>query len=86
MARRRKKHRTPVPCHPERLEQMARGAVDRVAAGSAPQIGRPNSLLAVCGFLLLAVIVVFGQTSRHNFVNFDDNEYVYENCACAGRA
>ena len=29
--------------------------------------------------LLLAVAVVFGQTVGHDFVNFDDNEYVYEN-------
>jgi Tfp pilus assembly protein PilF len=35
--------------------------------------------LAVCVFLLLAVALVFGQTARHDFVNFDDNEYVYDN-------
>ena len=34
---------------------------------------------AVCGFLLLAVGLVFGQTVRHEFVNFDDDLYVYEN-------
>ena len=34
---------------------------------------------AVCGLLLLAVIEVFGQTARHEFVNFDDPDYVYEN-------
>ena len=47
----------------------------------APRIksaGR-TSLLAVCGLLLLAVIAVFGQTASHDFVNFDDNDYVYEN-------
>ena len=35
--------------------------------------------LAVCGFLLLAVAIVFGQTVRYEFVNFDDGPYVYEN-------
>ena len=35
--------------------------------------------MAVCGFLLLAVIVVFAQTFTYDFVNFDDNDYVYEN-------
>jgi tetratricopeptide (TPR) repeat protein len=35
--------------------------------------------LAVCGFLLLAVWLVFGQTINYEFVNFDDNAYVYEN-------
>lgn len=36
-------------------------------------------VLAVCGFLVLAVVLVFGQTVRHGFVNFDDDEYVYGN-------
>ncbi len=35
--------------------------------------------LAICGFLLLAVAFVFGQTVRHDFVDFDDNDYVYQN-------
>ena len=33
----------------------------------------------VCGFLALAVWIVFGQTTNFEFVNTDDNEYVYEN-------
>ncbi|MGA2259578.1 MAG: hypothetical protein ABSG53_33295, partial [Thermoguttaceae bacterium] len=33
----------------------------------------------VCGLLLVAVIAVFGQTARYDFVNFDDDIYVYEN-------
>ena len=37
------------------------------------------AVLAVCGFLLLAVGLVFGQTVSHEFVNLDDNVYVYEN-------
>jgi hypothetical protein len=36
-------------------------------------------VLAVCGLLLLAVGLVFGQTVHYEFVNFDDNVYVYEN-------
>ena len=45
-----------------------------------PLCQRPATpVLAVCGFLLLAVLLVFGQTVRHEFVNFDDDEYVYEN-------
>jgi len=39
----------------------------------------PYSLLAVCGFLFLAVVVVFGQTVNHRFVDFDDDDYVYDN-------
>ena len=42
---------------------------------------RQNRLLvcAVCGFLLAAVAVVFGQTVWHGFVNYDDSEYVFDN-------
>ncbi len=36
-------------------------------------------ILAICALLALAVGLVFGQTVRHEFVNFDDNMYVYEN-------
>jgi protein O-mannosyl-transferase len=35
--------------------------------------------LAVCGFLALAVAIVFGQTLQHEFINFDDDVYVYDN-------
>ncbi len=35
--------------------------------------------LAVCGLLVLAVGLVFGQTVGHEFFNFDDAENVYEN-------
>jgi hypothetical protein len=37
----------------------------------------------LCGFLLLAVFFVFGQTLRHEFVNFDDGLYVFENPSLA---
>jgi protein O-mannosyl-transferase len=39
---------------------------------------RPQ-VAAVCGLLCLAVILVFCQTGNHDFVNFDDDEYVYNN-------
>jgi tetratricopeptide (TPR) repeat protein len=34
---------------------------------------------AVCGFLLLAVGIVFGQTLSHPFIGYDDSEFVSEN-------
>ncbi len=34
---------------------------------------------AVCGFLLLAVGLVFGQTASHDFIAYDDNIFVYQN-------
>ena len=79
MTRKPKRHRMPQPCDPARSERTASGAVDRLGSGSAPQVQRPYTLLAICGFLALAVIAVFGQTARHGFVDFDDNAYVYEN-------
>ena len=36
-------------------------------------------LFSVCAFLVLAVGLVFGQTTHYGFVNLDDNAYVYEN-------
>ena len=38
-----------------------------------------HSVLAVCGLLAVAVVIVFGQTIRHDFVNYDDQAYVYDN-------
>ena len=35
--------------------------------------------LAVGLLLVLATLAVYGQVARHQFVNLDDNEYVYEN-------
>ncbi len=35
--------------------------------------------IAVCIFLTAIIWVVFGQTLGHDFVNFDDDRYVYEN-------
>ena len=38
-----------------------------------------RSKAAVCALLLLAVALVFGQTIRYDFVNYDDKFYVFEN-------
>ncbi|MGA2279236.1 MAG: tetratricopeptide repeat protein [Verrucomicrobiota bacterium] len=35
----------------------------------------------VCIFLAAITFAVFGQTLRHDFVNYDDDKYVYENSA-----
>src|SRR5208283_3796512 len=37
----------------------------------------------VCILLTVATWLVFGQTLRHDFVNFDDDEYVYNNVQVA---
>jgi len=36
-------------------------------------------LAALSAMLLVTVVLVFGQTARHEFVNIDDNECVYQN-------
>src|SRR5207302_9789150 len=38
-----------------------------------------RTIVAVCIFLSVIVWIVFGQTVRHGFINFDDDRYVYEN-------
>lgn len=40
-----------------------------------------RQVLGVCFFLVVITWLVFGQTIRYDFVNYDDNEYVYENPA-----
>ena len=41
--------------------------------------GRACRVLAVCGVLLLVVGLVFGQTVRQGFVEYDDQAFVNEN-------
>lgn len=44
------------------------------AAGS----GDWRTVLGICLFLVAITFAVFGQTLRHDFVNYDDDRYVYE--------
>ena len=41
--------------------------------------GNYGVVLGVCIFLVGAILVVFGQTLGHGFVNYDDDQYVYKN-------
>jgi tetratricopeptide (TPR) repeat protein len=50
-------------------------------AAMKPQAGQ---VAGVCIVLVLAVLAVFGQTAAFEFVNYDDNGYVYENTHVAG--
>src|SRR5260370_2748208 len=49
-----------------------------VPAQDSPRNDR-RITIAVCVFLTAIIWIVFGQTLRHDFVNFDDDRYVYEN-------
>ena len=41
--------------------------------------GNYRSVFGICVFLVAAIWVVFGQTLGYEFVNYDDDQYVYEN-------
>ena len=63
------------------LSQFSRSKNGTVPLWKHNESGTQNPYVtpALCGFLLLSVVLVFGQTVRHEFINFDDNNYVYEN-------
>jgi tetratricopeptide (TPR) repeat protein len=48
-------------------------------SAAAPAAGSRGAVLLICALLALAVALVFCQTGRHEFVNFDDDRYVYDN-------
>ena len=68
MGRRAKKNRLP-----DRQQQASRP--DRSGSTAEHRYRVP----VVCSLLLLAIALVFGQTLRHEFVNYDDKQYVTEN-------
>jgi len=51
------------------------------AAPPEPRDPQRRAVLAVCGLLLLAVWLVFGQTIGYGFVNYDDEMNLYNNPA-----
>ena len=73
-------HGSRTTSRPTSKEQRLGAAPERheIAVGHAGTRRRPLAPF-VCGFLLLAVGLVFVQTARHEFVNCDDNQYVYQN-------
>src|SRR5437763_6415727 len=50
----------------------------KAPAQASPRNDRLISF-AICIFLSAIIWIVFGQTLRHDFINFDDPRYVYEN-------
>ena len=61
--------------------EMPEVADSRPRKSESPAAGLNDRWLVsgVCIFLAAIIWVVFGQTLGHEFVNFDDNDYVYEN-------
>jgi len=63
-------------------EQALSTGAPAVPLGRVPAQPRDRRLsLGIALFLTLAVWVVFGQTLGHDFVNYDDRFYIYENPA-----
>jgi tetratricopeptide (TPR) repeat protein len=48
-------------------------------AGASVKRSENRLAIGICVLLALAVFAVFGQTLHYGFVNYDDDEYVYEN-------
>jgi len=46
---------------------------------AAPGSHFSRTTVATCAVLVALVWIAFGQTLSHDFINFDDNKYVYEN-------
>ena len=61
--------------------EMPEGKDSRSLKSESPAAGLNDRWLVpgVCIFLAAIIWVVFGQTLRHEFVNYDDDLYVYEN-------
>src|ERR1700730_3342549 len=63
--------------NPARRKRTVRG---RAAEGHLSHAWSERVVTGVVSVLLAAIVwIVFGQTLRHEFVNFDDDQYVYEN-------
>ena len=60
-------------------EGTERADLRNVSPASIPPVRTPSLVLAICFALAAAVWAVFGQTLRHDFVNYDDVAYVTEN-------
>lgn len=63
---------------PSRRQNKSAGRNKVAPSSSRPQRERLTTL-AVCLFLLLIVGLAFGQTLQDGFLNYDDNDYVYDN-------
>ena len=87
MGRKTKKDPSPETRGRQRRAEVAgkaNGSSNRGRTCPGPWTANRFTVAAVCGLLLMAVALVFGQTIRHEFVNFDDDKYVLDNPHIAG--
>jgi hypothetical protein len=82
MSKRARKSNSSGKPGPGRQETPAAVAAERRFAANEILGITPRSrylVTAVCALLVLAVFLVFGQTLGYDFVNYDDQDYVYDN-------
>ena len=89
MSRKRKHNQPPENCNLQRVPRVACPPLFRHCGTNeqghpVPRGADTYASAAVCILLLLAVVGVFGQTLRHEFVNFDDDKYVRKNPEVVG--
>jgi len=63
----------------ERDARSAAARSKRPGAARAAPAGQRMWVVVVCAVLAIATFTVYGQIARHDFIVFDDNEYIYEN-------
>jgi tetratricopeptide (TPR) repeat protein len=59
----------------DRLENIATSKPSELSKST----GSNGAIAGMCVLLVVAVLLVFGQTLRHEFLNFDDDQYFYSN-------
>lgn len=82
----------PVPKRKTKVTVSARTSGVPTAAPDAQGKTQPRPIFAdkpwvvfgICAFLVILVWIAFGQTIRHQFVNFDDDVYIYANGTVQG--
>src|SRR6266446_2652677 len=72
--------RQPNPC-PSASARLSGSRIMASIGSPKAKSSAHRQVLGVCFFLVVITWLVFGQTVRYDFVNYDDNDYVYANPA-----
>ncbi len=59
--------------------RLGPGARQSAAVYKPSPKARMREVAGICAVLVILVFIVFGQTLGFDFVNYDDNPYVYDN-------
>jgi tetratricopeptide (TPR) repeat protein len=63
----------------QKAEKRAAEADTTAGRSGTAAVHNPWVVLGICIFLVAIVWIVFGQTLHHEFINYDDDVYVYRN-------